>query len=358
MKYLMYLLFLISISTINGQEIKSSIYFPPNNSDDWTKTNFEAERWKVNLKDSLSNFLKQGNTRAFIVLKDGKILIEKYWGKNLRGRDFDKGSYWYWASAGKTLTACLVGIAQEQGFLNIENSTNQYLGSWTSMPKKQEDAIKIKHQLTMTTGLDYTVKNKNCIKPKCLTYKAKPGEQWYYHNAPYTLLSQVIENATGQKFNQFTRRHLASKIGMKGRWISFKENINLYLSTPRSAARLGLLILNQGVWNNQIILKDKTYFENMTTSSQTLNPSYGYLWWLNGKDKVILPTMSSSIQQSLVPSAPEDMISALGKNGQIIDVVPSKKLVIVRMGKKPDDGMLSLNFHEKFWNILNEMMPN
>ena len=351
-------MYLLRISVIKSQETASTAYFPPHNSEDWAMTNLETEGWKTHLEDRLYQFLKKENTRSFIVLKDGKILIEKYWGKNFRGQDFDKNSYWYWASAGKTLTATLFGIAQAQGLLNLEDSTRKYIGTWTSMSKIQEKDIKIKHQLTMTTGLDYTVHNKNCIKPKCLTFKAKPGEQWYYHNAPYTLLRQVLEAASGQNFNRFTKEQLASKIGMTGLWRKTKDDNNLYLSTARSAARFGLLILNRGIWKEQAILKDQKYFREMTTSSQRLNPSYGYMWWLNGKGKVILPTMTDAIQQNFVPSAPQDMISALGKNGQIIDVVPSKNLVIVRMGEKPNEGMSPLIFHRKFWNMLKEMMPD
>ncbi|TKS56905.1 serine hydrolase domain-containing protein [Mesohalobacter halotolerans] len=358
MRLFIYLLFLLNVTNINSQEKASATYFPPNEPAEWATTNFEAEGWKTPLKDKLYHLLEQENTRAFIVLKEGKILIEEYWGKNFRGADFDKHSYWYWASAGKSLTACLIGIAEQQGLLSLEDPTSQYLGSWTSMPQKREDAIKIKHQLTMTTGLDYTVNNKNCTTADCLKFKAMPGKQWYYHNAPYTLLRQVLETASGHNINQYTQDNIISKIGADGFWKLTKNNNNLYLSTPRSAARFGLLILNRGIWDEQVILKDKNYFEQMTSTSQSINPSYGYLWWLNGKSEIIIPTMTNTIQQDLVPSAPQDMISALGKNGQIIDVVPSKHLVIVRMGEKPNDGMSALIFHRKFWNILHEMIPD
>lgn len=358
MRYLSLFMFFASIFITSAQENNAAYYFPPSTSEYWKKTDFETEQWDADLKDSLYQLLETGNTRAFIVLKDGKLLIEKYWGENFRGRDFDEASYWYWASAGKTLTAFLVGIAQEQSLLDLEDPTNQYIDKWTSMSKEQENKIKIKHQLTMTTGLDYNVDDKNCISPECLKFKANPGKQWYYHNAPYTLLRQVLESATGEGINQYTKNNLASKIGMTGMWITTKENNNVYMSTPRSAARFGLLILNKGTWDGKAILKDTTYFEDMTTTSQILNPSYGYLWWLNGKGKIILPTMSIPIQQDFVPSAPKDMISAFGKNGQFIDVIPSENMVIVRMGERPNDDTAPVIFHRKFWNILKEMMPD
>jgi CubicO group peptidase (beta-lactamase class C family) len=346
------------VLTLKSFSQNKKLYFPPVNSSEWKTTNLKSEGWNHNLQDSLYNLLKQENTRAFIVLKDGKILMEQYWGKNFRGRDFNKNSYWYWASAGKTLTAFLVGIAQEQNLLDIENSTSQYLGRWTTMPKEKEDAITIKHQLTMTTGLDYSIKNQNCTKPECLMYKAEPGKQWYYHNAPYTLLRNVIEQTSDKNYNTYSRQNLTSKIGMKGMWRQTKENNNLYFSTPRSAARFGLLILNKGDWDGKQVLVDKEYFKQMTSTSQNINPSYGYLWWLNGKGKLILPTMTQAINQDFVPKAPKDMISALGKNGQIIDVVPSKNLVVVRMGEKPNADMIPVIFHRKYWQILEQMMPD
>lgn len=86
------------------------------------------------------NFLEQKNSKAFILLKDGKIVLEKYFGA------FTQDSIWYWASAGKTLTALLTGIAQEEGYLLITDSTSKYLGSgWTSEPPQKERLITVWH---------------------------------------------------------------------------------------------------------------------------------------------------------------------------------------------------------------------
>lgn len=63
-------------------------------------------------------WLPTQDTRAFIILKDGKLFVEEYWGENLTGLgQMNRDSFWYWASAGKTLTATLVGIAEEQKLL-------------------------------------------------------------------------------------------------------------------------------------------------------------------------------------------------------------------------------------------------
>jgi CubicO group peptidase (beta-lactamase class C family) len=135
-----------------------------------------------------------------IVLKDGKIVLEEYLGKQLANPtlDFNSSSNWYWASAGKTLTSALVGIAESQGKINFDAKTSDYLGvGWTALTTTQENKITIRHQLTMTTGLDDGVANSDCTDPSCLIFKAEPGSRWAYHNAPYTLLDGVINFGHG-----------------------------------------------------------------------------------------------------------------------------------------------------------------
>ena len=105
---------------------------------------------------------------------------------------------WYWASAGKTLTGFTVGKAQEEGFLNIDQPSNLYLGEgWTSLDLEQENKITVKNHLTMTTGLDDGIANSDNTDPANLQYKAEVGTRWAYHNAPYTILDQLVESAVG-----------------------------------------------------------------------------------------------------------------------------------------------------------------
>jgi hypothetical protein len=87
----------------------------------------------------------------------------------------------------------------------------------------------------------------------------------------------------------------------------------------------------------------------MTDTSQDLNLSYGYLWWLNGKDSIRVPGFEESFDQSLVPDAPKDMFCALGKNGQILDIIPSKNLIILRMGENPGLYSNMIKFHRELW---------
>ena len=334
----------------NEPEIVSGNYYPPVGSDVWETNTLESLNWNEAIANELYNFLSQNSTRAFILLKDGKIVLEKYWGNNiLNTAPFTKNTNWYWASAGKTLTAFLVGLAQEDGLLNIDNKTSDYLGKkWSVLPSEKEDLITIKHQLTMTTGLDYRVENSDCTAPSCLQYKADAGTHWYYHNAPYTLLEDVVSAASEMTYNKFTDEKVESKIGMNGIWIKSGDN-NVYWSTARDAARFGLLLLSKGDWDDVEILKDKTYFNAMINSSQNLNPSYGYLCWLNGKSSVIFPGLPTSFNISLTSSAPPDLFAAMGKKGQFIDVVPSENIVAIRMGEAPDNALVPVKFHNDMW---------
>ncbi|MBK6679695.1 MAG: serine hydrolase [Ignavibacteriales bacterium] len=126
------------------------------------------------------------------------------------------------------------------------------------------------------------------VPSSCLVYKSEPGNRWAYHNAPYTLLDGVMTSASGQNLNLFIQQRVKLITGMNGAFFPNGYN-NVYYSTPRSMKRFGLLMLNQGRWDATPILTDTTYFREMTNTSNTINKSYGYLWWLNGKESFMLP---------------------------------------------------------------------
>lgn len=336
----------IGLCRIGAQDL----YFPPTTGQTWETVAPASLGWRLAAIDSLLDYLESNNTRAFIVLKDGRIAIERYFGS------FARDSAWYWASAGKTLTAVLVGIAQEGGLLTLADTTSRWLGrGWTSCPPEKEDGITIRHQLTMTTGLDDDVADPYCTEPHCLRYRADAGTRWAYHNGPYTLLDTVIRIATGTTLNQFFFTRVAAPTGMTG--IFLKSGYNtVFFSTARSMARFGLLILNRGRWDTTAVLRDSTYFHHMTHTSQSINQAYGYLWWLNGTSSYMIPQTQFVFPGSMTPSAPPDMIAALGKNGQFVNVVPSLGLVFVRMGDSPDNLLVPFLLNEEIWQRLNAVL--
>lgn len=339
-------------SNNNTNPTNNSLYFPPITGTSWETITPASLNWNETELNNLYTYLQLKNTKAFIVLKNGRIVVEKYFGT------FTADSNWYWASAGKTMTAMLVGIAQQEGLLNINNRTSQYLGTgWTSLPLLKENLITVKHQLTMTTGLDDGVADNDCTLPSCLTYKADAGNRWAYHNAPYTLLDKVVENASSLTYNQYFQQKIRSKIGMNGLWLQTGSN-NVYYSTARSMARFGLLLLNKGKWDVTTVLSDSNYFNAQINTANNFNLSYGYLTWLNGKNSHMLPTTQFVFNGFMVPNAPADMYAALGKNDQKIYVVPSQNLVVIRMGEAANNVQLAVSsFDNELWGKLKAIIP-
>ena len=341
-------LFVLSINA-NAQPL----YYPPfSTSATWETTDPSTLGWCPERINNLYAFLEQENTKGFIILKNGKIALEQYFGT------FTDQSLWYWASAGKTITSFLVGKAQEENLLNINDRTSIYLGAgWTNCTLPQENNITIKNQLTMTSGLDDGVIENDCTDPICLDYLADAGTRWAYHNAPYTLLDDVLQSATTVNLNTYTQLKLKNPTGMTGSWTTIDYN-NVFFSNVRSMARFGLLIQGNGTWNgNQLI--NPNYFSEMVNTSQTLNKSYGYLWWLNGKPNYMLPTTQLIFPGSYAADAPADMIAGLGRDGQIVSISQSSGLVFIRMGEAPSStSSVPTIFCNQIWQKINELDCN
>lgn len=348
-----FLLTIIGLTSLLQSTNGQSLYFPPvSSTTNWDTVSPSSLGWCLNEIDTLYAYLEQQDTKGFMVLKDGKIILEKYFGT------FTKDSLWYWASAGKTITSFLVGKAQEENYLLITDTSSTYLGTgWTNCPTNQEDKIKIKNQLTMTTGLDDGVPDNHCTLDTCLNYLADAGTRWAYHNAPYTLLESVLISATGQPINTYTYNKLKLKTGMTGAW-AFSGYDNVFYSNVRSMARFGLLVQNNCIWNTDTLLSDTAYIHQMTNTTQSLNLSYGYLWWLNGKSSYMLPTTQFVFTGSYAPAAPTDMFAGLGKNGQIVSISKSGGLVIVRMGNQVSGAEVTTQLCNSIWERLNAVMCN
>jgi CubicO group peptidase (beta-lactamase class C family) len=324
-----------------------SMYFPPLSGDVWNTKSIADLGWKQTAVQPLLDYLELKHSKGFIILVNGRIVLENYFNGH------SATTAWYWASAGKTLTSTLTGIAQQEGLLNINNKVSQYIGTgWTSETLPKENQITCKNLLTMTSGIE-DIANGDAVDPAHLTYKADAGTRWAYHNV-YVKLQDVIAKASGQTWSNYFNTKLRDKIGMTGAWIQVDNN-SVYYSTTRTMARFGLLMLNKGKWENATILNE-TYFNEATNTSQNINLGYGYLWWLNGKASYHLPQSQIQLAGSIIPSGPNDMFMALGKNDQKIYVIPSKKMVVIRMGEAADNVNLALSdFDDVLWQKINAL---
>jgi CubicO group peptidase (beta-lactamase class C family) len=334
---------------LTGMIATAQTYFPPA-SGTWETITWEEAGLCPDSLNAVLDYLQQEDTKAFVLLYNGKILNETYFGS------FTADSVWYWASAGKTLTSALIGIAANQDGLDLDAPTSNYLGNgWTSLSAAQENYITVRHQLTMTTGLDDGVVDNDCTLPSCLQYIADPGTRWAYHNAPYTLLDNVLQSATGFNNNQYFYQKIGTPCGINGLFINSGYN-KVFYSTPRNMAKYGLLLQNGGVWNGSTIVP-ANYYNLMITPSQSINPSYGYLTWLGGENGYMLPESQWLFSGMLAPNAPSDTYAALGKNGQVISVSPNDHITWIRMGNGNSE-LVSISLWGNVWYKLQNIFCN
>ncbi|MGV3460150.1 MAG: serine hydrolase domain-containing protein [Flavobacterium sp.] len=358
MKHTILLLLLISLfgcssdsetpNEVTNPPATEAMYFPPNGSDVWETKTPASLGWNESQIQPLLTYLEQKHTKSFIVLVNGRIVMENYFNGHTAT------SPWYWASAGKTLTATVTGIAQQEGIININNKVSDYLGTgWTSAPLAKENLITNRHLLTMTSGLNDALGDD--VSAANLQYVADAGTRWAYHNV-YVKLQDVVAQASGQSWPNYFNTRLRDKLGMTGTWLESGEDLSVYWSTTRSMARFGLMILNKGKWHNDQIVNE-AYVNQMTNTSQDINKAYGYLWWLNGKQTYHLPQSQLQFNGSIIPTGPNDMFMALGKNDQKIYVIPSKNMVVIRMGDAADDVNLALSdFDEVLWEKISAVI--
>ncbi|WP_338410529.1 serine hydrolase [uncultured Flavobacterium sp.] len=324
-----------------------AVYFPPNESADWETKSVGSLGWNTNGIQPLLDYLELKNTKSFIILHNGKIVVEHYFGTHTAI------SSWYWASAGKTLTSAAAGIAQNEGIIDLNSKVSDYLGTgWTSAPMDKENAITCKNLLSMNSGLDDTLGDD--VTPANLQYVADAGTRWAYHNV-FVKMQDVVAQASNQSWDTYFNLKLRDRLGMLGTWYQ-NNGLSIYWSNARSMARFGLMIYAKGKWKSTQIVPE-SYVIEATNTSQNINQAYGYLWWLNGKSTYHLPQSQWEFNGDLIPNAPADMHAALGKNDQKIYIVPSKKLVIIRMGDTAGDtGSALTNFDNTLWEKLNNLI--
>jgi CubicO group peptidase (beta-lactamase class C family) len=331
-----------------GNGTGTSMYFPSDPGTEWETESVAELGWNQNAIQSLKDFLVQKNSKSFMILVNGRIAIEEYFNGH------SASAVWEWNSAGKTLVGATTGIAQQEGLLGINNRVSLYTGTgWTNMPLEKENLITVRHLLTMTSGID---DSKQLVVKQNLTYIADAGTRWAYGNV-FQKLIDVVSAAGTRDFETYFSEKLKNRIGMDGYW-NFGTIFTIYHSTTRSMARFGLLALNNGKWKDDQVV-DESFFTQSTGSSQVINPSYGYFWWLNGKTKYMLPGGQDVYSGPLVPNAPADMYAAMGAADQRIYVIPGKKMVVVRMGNASDpanpDFAVS-GFDNDLWEKINAVI--
>lgn len=331
---------------------EDSIYFPGLDQSDWETISLADLDWDEDKVQNLIDFAEDNNSKSLLILKNGKIAIEEYFNGH------NQNATWPWFSTAKSLTSVAVGIAQDEGLLNIENRTSDYLGNnWALMNQEKQDLITVKNHLTMTTGMVSSLGDIiqwSCIAPLCMRYEVDGGTRWAYHQGAFTQTQEIISAATGVDFRQYIKEKVENKIGVNGSWTNILD-IRIFNSNTRGMARFGLLALNEGNWDGEQIYPLE-YHQSMVSPSQQLNKAYGYLWWLNGSSDFLSTQDQNLIQGELVPNAPSDMFAALGAQDQKIYVIPSQNLVVIRTGDPAGAEEFALSsFDNQLWEMISQL---
>ncbi|MFK5956662.1 MAG: serine hydrolase [Planctomycetota bacterium] len=266
-------------------------------------------------------------SNAMLVIRNGYIVAEWYsstWNQNEKEDGF---------SMAKSVSSALYGAALADGiFPDIDTKASDYIQEWNS-PWNQE--VSLRNLLNMNSGLhwdfitDYLLLGLAFDQSQFaidLSMDHFPGATWVYNNSACQVLSAVFERRTGVQLERYARQRLFSVIGMhNATWMKdFSGNTLTYRSVFASArefAKFGYLYLRGGEWDGQQVIPQQ-WVHQSARPSQTENPFYGYLWWLN--------TGAMAMQD-----VPADAFYAAGAFVKRIYVVPSQDLIVIRLG--PDD---------------------
>jgi CubicO group peptidase (beta-lactamase class C family) len=279
-----------------------------------------------------------------LVLRGGRIVAERY----AAGAGVTRTQEI--ASAAKSMVSVLVGVCIDQGRIRgVEQSASDFIPQWKGTPK---EAITLRHLLTMTSGLDFRdlkvrgVAGDQFAINAAAPQIAPPGTQWAYATPIFHLLYHVVARAAGEPFEAFAGRNLLEPLGMKDTtWVTnvgqgANGPVTNYYSarcSARDLARFGLFALRGGRWEARQVVSE-AYLRQATAPSQDLNPAYGFLWWENARPgHGALPGEPIGYR---FEGSPHDVFAALGAGGQVVLVVPSLDIVVVRQGENPSPRMI------------------
>lgn len=294
---------------------------------------------KVTTPDDLNQFLVSLKTVAVVVIKNDSLLYEKYWD------GYSDSSLSNSFSVAKSITSLLIGAAIKEGKIR---SVDEPVGNY--LPEFKEGLaakLRIKDLLTMSSGSNWDESYSNPLSVTTESYYGsdlyktatgvkivkEPGTYHSYKSGDTELLGLVLEKATGKTISDYASEKLWQPLGAEhpAKWSTDKKNGNekafcCFNTNARDFARIGRLMLDSGRWKGNAII-DSAYYIQSVTACQIPDEGgsscddYGYQWWI-------------------YPESP-GVFYARGILGQYIIVIPSKNLVVVRLGHKRSDNFVN-----------------
>ena len=270
---------------------------------------------------------------SLLLVKNDYLLVEEYFSGYSPEKLHDL------RSVTKSIRSLLMGIAIDLGYVeSIDDPISKYLGKyWSEQLQEEKGGITIRHLLTMSTGLDCNDWDKKSKGQEDKVHKKKdwiqytldlpvrndPGTISHYCSMGTVLAAEIISQAAGMSMDEFARQYLFDPLGITNvRWGHTSGNgvLNsgkrLYLA-PRDMAKIGQLVLNQGLWNGMQIVSADWLLAATSPQTKITGIDYGFLWWsipFQANEKVMLAQ------------------TATGNGGQYIFVFPELNAVAVFTG--------------------------
>ena len=299
------------------------------------------------------------DVHSLLIVKDGHLVLEEYfpghvWSYNAEHfegpyAEFDRDTPHTIMSVTKAFTSAAVGIAVEQGAIGSEQDpVFHYFPAYEELRTAEKEALTIEHLLTMSSGLlwnewEYPLSDARndliqlwivddpvgYILSKPLAHE--PGSSWYYSGGDVILLSEIIQEATGQRFDQYANEQLLAPLGISDYEWDFIDEDTVHASgdlmlRPRDMAKLGYLLLNNGRWQGEQILSEE--WVEKTTAAYIDSPGtdqgrqYGYQWWL-----MTFPG----------PNGPVKALHRSGWGGQELYLFPDLDMLVAMTGGSYED---------------------
>jgi CubicO group peptidase (beta-lactamase class C family) len=285
---------------------------------------------------SFEDYLESSGTTAFLVIRDDKLLYEKYF------NGYDESSIQTSFSMAKSFASALVGLAIDEGHIkSVDEPITNYIPELLQRDKRFE-SITIRHLLTMSSGIKYeeggdlpwseeaddtktyyATDLRELALENC-RIEGEPGEYFEYNNYNPLLIGLILERATGMPVSRYLQQKLWKPVGMEadGSWSldgtssGFEKMESGVNARARDFGRFGMLFAREGNWEGKRLIS-RGWIEESTRADASADPSldYQYFWWVN------------------TPEGGASHFSARGNYGQYIYVAPAKDLVIVRLGK-------------------------
>jgi len=278
-------------------------------------------------------------TRAVVIVYDGHLVAERY------SPGVSKDTPLIGWSMTKSVTSALVGILVGQGKLSIEEPAP--VPEWKE-PDDPRRAITLDHLLRMSSGLKFVEEYEDnpasdvnimlFLRPDAAAYAASmpvevsPDEKWSYSSGTTNIISRIIRHTVGNQedYAAFPRKALFNRIGMRSAIMEMDASgtyvgSSFMYATARDWARFGLLYLQDGIWEGERILPEGWVKYSTTPTPRAPKGRYGAHFWLNRGD-------SENPEDRPFPQLPTDLFLAWGFQEQQTVILPSHKLVVVRLG--------------------------